>query len=58
MILWIRAKKFQLLKKIIFCLNDYDDLKVHYEAFKEQFIKWTISGELPKDLKSHQNFYF
>ena len=30
-------------------------LNGHHEAFKGQFIKWTIYGEMPIGLKSHQD---
>ena len=32
-----------------------DNLNGHYETFKGQFIKWTISGEMPIGLESHQD---
>ena len=32
--------------------------KVKYETSKVQFIKWTISGELPIGLESHQDTWF
>ena len=35
-----------------------DHLNGHHETFIGQFIKWTISGELPISLKSHQDSYF
>ena len=35
-----------------------DHLNGHHETFKGQFIKWTIYGEMPIGLKSHQDSLF
>ena len=35
-----------------------DHLNGHHETIKGQFIKWTIYGEMPIGLKSHQDSLF
>ena len=41
MIFGLEPRNLNFKKNFISCLNDYADLKVHYETFKGLFIKWT-----------------
>ena len=51
-------KNSNIKKTLSFVHMTMKTWNVQYETFKRQFIKWTISGELPISLKSHQDSYF
>ena len=51
-------KNSNIKKTLSFVYVTMKTWNVQYETSKRQFIKWTISGELPIGLESHQDSYF